>query len=163
MPLPNPGMEPRSPASPASQADSLPLSHWGNPFSSVLLLICPLSPPLQHSVFTFVSGLFFILSILTWFQFSFPSHHYFLSGLPFYLPCWPSTPVPGSTEPRPWFSSYFPSSLSRTPLAPCSVKCDFCQLLSLSKLLDVLCCCLLSLDKSGAPRVVDISVFKKYG
>ena len=29
--LPNPGIESTSPASPALQADSLPLSHWGNP------------------------------------------------------------------------------------------------------------------------------------
>ena len=27
--LPDPGIEPMSPASPALQADSLPLSHWG--------------------------------------------------------------------------------------------------------------------------------------
>ena len=67
--LPDPGIKPRSPASPALQADSLPLSRWGNPFSSVLLLICTLSLPLQHSVFTLISGLFFILSILTWFLF----------------------------------------------------------------------------------------------
>ena len=30
--LPNPGTEPVSPASPALQADSLLLSHWGSPF-----------------------------------------------------------------------------------------------------------------------------------
>ena len=29
--LSNSGIEPVSPASPASQADSLPLSHWGSP------------------------------------------------------------------------------------------------------------------------------------
>ena len=29
--LPDPGIEPVSPAAPALQADSLPLSHWGNP------------------------------------------------------------------------------------------------------------------------------------
>ena len=29
--LPNPGIEPKSPASLALQADSLPLSHWGSP------------------------------------------------------------------------------------------------------------------------------------
>ena len=29
--LPNPGTQPMSPASPALQADSLPLSHWGSP------------------------------------------------------------------------------------------------------------------------------------
>ena len=29
--LPNPGIEPMSPMAPALQADSLPLSHWGNP------------------------------------------------------------------------------------------------------------------------------------
>ena len=28
---PDPGIEPTSPAAPALQADSLPLSHWGNP------------------------------------------------------------------------------------------------------------------------------------
>ena len=28
--LPGPGMEPASPMSPALQADSLPLSHWGS-------------------------------------------------------------------------------------------------------------------------------------
>ena len=31
--LPNPGMEPTSPKAPALQADSLPLSYWGSPFS----------------------------------------------------------------------------------------------------------------------------------
>ena len=31
--LPDPGIEPQSPASPASQADSLPLSHLGSPWS----------------------------------------------------------------------------------------------------------------------------------
>ena len=30
--LPNPGFEPESPASPALQADSLPLSHRGSPW-----------------------------------------------------------------------------------------------------------------------------------
>ena len=29
--LPDPGIEPMSPMSPALQADSLPLSHWGRP------------------------------------------------------------------------------------------------------------------------------------
>ena len=29
--LPDPGMEPMSPAAPALQADSIPLSHWGSP------------------------------------------------------------------------------------------------------------------------------------
>ena len=29
--LPDPGIKPTSPVSPALQADSLPLSHWGNP------------------------------------------------------------------------------------------------------------------------------------
>ena len=29
--LPDPGIEPTSPAAPALQADSLPLSHWGSP------------------------------------------------------------------------------------------------------------------------------------
>ena len=29
--LPDPGIEPTSPMSPALQADSLPLIHWGNP------------------------------------------------------------------------------------------------------------------------------------
>ena len=29
--LPHPGLEPVSPASPALQVDSLPLSHWGSP------------------------------------------------------------------------------------------------------------------------------------
>ena len=28
--LPDPGIEPKFPAPPASQADSLPLSHWGS-------------------------------------------------------------------------------------------------------------------------------------
>jgi len=31
--LPNPGIKPASSVSPASQADSLPLSHWGSPVS----------------------------------------------------------------------------------------------------------------------------------
>ena len=31
--LPNPGIEPVSPAAPALQVDSLPLSHWGKPKS----------------------------------------------------------------------------------------------------------------------------------
>ena len=30
--LPDPGIEPESPASPVLQADSLPVSHWGSPF-----------------------------------------------------------------------------------------------------------------------------------
>ena len=29
--LPDPGIEPTSPVSPALQVDSLPLSHWGSP------------------------------------------------------------------------------------------------------------------------------------
>ena len=29
--LPDPGIKPEAPASPALQADSLPLSHWGSP------------------------------------------------------------------------------------------------------------------------------------
>ena len=33
--LPKPGMEPRSPATPALQADSLLLSHWGSPHSLI--------------------------------------------------------------------------------------------------------------------------------
>ena len=32
--LPNPGIEPTSPAAPASQADYLPLSHWRSPTSA---------------------------------------------------------------------------------------------------------------------------------
>ena len=34
--LPNPGIEPVSPVSPALQADSLPLSHWGSPIYTLL-------------------------------------------------------------------------------------------------------------------------------
>ena len=37
--LPDPGIKPTSPASPALQADSLPLSHWGSPRYDVLLLL----------------------------------------------------------------------------------------------------------------------------
>ena len=33
--LPNPGIEPTSPASPALQTDSLRLSHWGMPYDEV--------------------------------------------------------------------------------------------------------------------------------
>ena len=51
--LPNPGIEPVSPASPALQADSLPLSHWG---SLRPPLGCPqttlLQMPLQVQVVT---------------------------------------------------------------------------------------------------------------
>ena len=35
--LPNPGIEPVSPVTPALQVDSVPLSHWGSPKYSVLL------------------------------------------------------------------------------------------------------------------------------
>ena len=34
--LPNPGIKPTSSVSPALQADSLPLSHWGSPHTSPL-------------------------------------------------------------------------------------------------------------------------------
>ena len=34
--LPNPGIKHVSPVSPALQADSLPLSHWGSPLSAVI-------------------------------------------------------------------------------------------------------------------------------
>ena len=34
--LPNPGTKPRSPGSPALQADSLPLIHWGRPFRQLI-------------------------------------------------------------------------------------------------------------------------------
>ena len=30
--LPDPGIEPMSPVSPALQVDSLPLNHWGSPY-----------------------------------------------------------------------------------------------------------------------------------
>ena len=40
--LPNPGTEPKS-ASPAFQADSLPLSHWGNPLFTMSVTIFYLS------------------------------------------------------------------------------------------------------------------------
>ena len=33
--LPDPGLEPKGPVAPASQADSLPLSHWGSPEQTV--------------------------------------------------------------------------------------------------------------------------------
>ena len=33
--LPNPGIESKTPASPAWQADTLPLSHWGSPTGSI--------------------------------------------------------------------------------------------------------------------------------
>ena len=34
--LPDPGIEPTSPAAPALPVDSVPLSHWGGPYSVVL-------------------------------------------------------------------------------------------------------------------------------
>ena len=34
--LPNPGIEPMYPTSPALQADSLPLSHWGSPYTNYI-------------------------------------------------------------------------------------------------------------------------------
>ena len=37
--LPHSGTEPESPAPPALQADSLPLNHWGGPYSSLLDII----------------------------------------------------------------------------------------------------------------------------
>ena len=43
--LPNPGIKPISPASPASQGISLPLGHWGSPkcyaLTFIFLLSCP--------------------------------------------------------------------------------------------------------------------------
>ena len=44
--LPNPGTEPESPASPPLQADSLPLSHWGNP--KILRSILNLKDHISH-------------------------------------------------------------------------------------------------------------------
>ena len=42
LPFPSPGMKPQSPASPALQADSLPLSHQGSPKVKVLVAqLCP--------------------------------------------------------------------------------------------------------------------------
>ena len=39
--LPNPGLKPLSPESPALQADSLPLSHWGSPIMySIYMYTC---------------------------------------------------------------------------------------------------------------------------
>ena len=38
--LPSPGIEPAFPMSPALQADSLPLSHWGSPSGRLLLAKC---------------------------------------------------------------------------------------------------------------------------
>ena len=38
--LPNPGIETASPESPALQADSLPLSHWGSPYVCVCVCVC---------------------------------------------------------------------------------------------------------------------------
>ena len=38
--LPHPGLEPVSPVSPASRADSLPLSQWGNPYLRALSINC---------------------------------------------------------------------------------------------------------------------------
>ena len=37
--LPDPGIKPESPASPALQADSLPLSHWGSPYINITILL----------------------------------------------------------------------------------------------------------------------------
>ena len=44
--LPNLGTEPESPASPPLQADSLPLSHWGNP--KILCSILNLKDHISH-------------------------------------------------------------------------------------------------------------------
>ena len=38
--LPHRGMKPTSPAVPAPQADSLPLSHWGNSQAIVYFINC---------------------------------------------------------------------------------------------------------------------------
>ena len=48
--LPNPGIEPASVASPALQADSLPLSHWGSPTSSLSRIYSLLTQPHLHLV-----------------------------------------------------------------------------------------------------------------
>ena len=37
--LPNPGIKPTSSAAPALQADSLPLSHWGRPYMTALIIL----------------------------------------------------------------------------------------------------------------------------
>ena len=46
--LPNPGIKPTSSAAPALQADSLPLSHWGRPYMTALIIlniITSMNPP----------------------------------------------------------------------------------------------------------------------
>ena len=49
--LPHPGIQPVAPASPALQADSLLLSHWGHPYTQEYLMLKPLVfPELPPSV-----------------------------------------------------------------------------------------------------------------
>ena len=55
--LPNPGIEPRSPVSPASQADSLPLSHRGSPQIPHLLSPSFCESGIQAQFLTEPSGL----------------------------------------------------------------------------------------------------------
>ena len=61
---PDPGIEPESPASPASQVDSLPLSHWGSLFIGYTtkqkkklkkLIIKNVLPPHIHMAHPFTS------------------------------------------------------------------------------------------------------------
>ena len=60
--LPDPGIEPASPAAPALQADSLPLSHWGSPLGGLHVTIgvtekvSRVSLPLLQAVSTLNTG-----------------------------------------------------------------------------------------------------------
>ena len=56
--LPDPGIEPASPAAPALQVDSLPLSHWAKP----PFIHLPLN---VGTLFVFVLSTVFLLSFLS--------------------------------------------------------------------------------------------------
>ena len=59
--LPDPGIEPTSPVSPALQVDSLPLSHWGSPiilnssFIITLVIKLVIGLPFLYLNFMFIS------------------------------------------------------------------------------------------------------------
>ena len=137
-------------------------------------IFCTLSLPLQHSLFTLVSGLFFILSNLTWFPFY---HLCLLFSFSFPFPVTVIFVLTTILAPLLAFGSCarqywapasrilcWPSSLlTLTPTPASAQRSVTCQPLSLSKFLGILCCCLLNLDKTWASRVVDISLSLRNG
>ena len=80
--LPNPGIESNSPVVPSCQADSLPLSHLGNPFnrfvvqslSHVWLFVTPWTAACQASLSTIFQSLLKFMSI----ESVIPSNHFIL-------------------------------------------------------------------------------------